>query len=278
MSSVLPPMTSDYDRIKQAILFINEEAANQPNLETVAKQIGISSAYLQRIFHRWAGVSPKRFLQYLNATRARELLRDSVSVLDTAFEVGLSGPGRLHDLTVSIDAVSPGEYARHGEGILVRYGIHESPFGKCLIGVTERGINFLRFLDESDLEIHVAELQEEWHRSTLQQDQKTTAPIVKSIFHNADKETFLLHLKGTNFQLKVWEALLRIPEKCFISYHDLAKRIGEPTATRAVANAVGKNPIAHLIPCHRVLRNSGALGGFRWGVERKQVMLARELL
>ncbi len=271
-------MTSDYDRIRQAILFINDQADQQPDLETVAKQIGISPAYLQRVFHRWAGVSPKRFLQYLNATRAKQLLRDSVSVLDTAFEIGLSGPGRLHDLTISMDAVSPGQYARHGEGISVRYGVHDSPFGQCLIGVTERGINFLRFLDDSEVETHVEDLQREWHRSRLIKDQKATAAIVESIFQHADRATFLLHLKGTNFQLKVWEALLKIPESCLISYQNLARRMDEPAATRAVASAVGRNPVAYLIPCHRVLRSSGALGGFRWGLDRKQVMLARELM
>ncbi len=269
---------SDYERVKRAILFIAESAPDQPSLDDVAAHVGLSPYHLQRLFRRWAGVSPKRFLQHLNATEAKRLLRDSTPVLDTAFAVGLSGSGRLHDLMVTTQAVTPGEYARRGDGLTIRYGVHGTPFGACLIGVTDRGICALRFTDEPDAANAIAELKAEWSRATLVRDDRETAGVIEAVFGASHPEQPLpLLLRGTNFQLKVWEGLLRIPEQCVISYGDLAERVGVPSATRAVASAVGANPVAFVIPCHRVLRSTGALGGYRWGVDRKAVMLAREI-
>lgn len=277
-------MDTDYERVKRAILYIETHADEQPTLDEVAAHVGLSPAHFQRLFKRWAGVSPKRFLQAVTASRARELLRESKPVLDSAFEVGLSGPGRLHDLTVAVDAVTPGELKTRGEGLEIRYGIHETPFGACLIAATGRGVCALRFVDpdgngggRSEARA-AAELEREWSAAEVVRDDRGARDLAERIFADADgtRQPFPLLLKGTNFQLKVWEGLLRVPEGCLISYGDLAERLGVPSSTRAVASAVGANPIAYLIPCHRVLRSSGALGGYRWGVERKLVMIERE--
>jgi len=270
-------MQSDYEKIKQAIDYVRAHAPTQPSLEQIATKVGLSPAYFQRLFRRWAGVSPKRLLQHVNAVEAKRLLRESTPVLEAAFAVGLSGPSRLHDLIVSAEAVTPGEYAEHGKGLDIRYGWHESPFGCCLIGLTDRGVCALRFADPSEVEHEQDQFREEWARARLIQDQRSTAEVIETIFKTEVPRPLLLHLRGTNFQVKVWEALLRIPEHCVASYSDLANRLGIPTATRAVANAVGANPVAYLIPCHRVLRSTGELGGYRWGLDRKAVMLAREL-
>ena len=270
-------MQTDYEKIKQAIHYVRANASTQPSLEEIAGTVDLSPAYFQRMFRRWAGVSPKRLLQYLNAAEAKQLLRESIPVLEAAFAVGLSGPSRLHDLIVSTEGVTPGEYAERGQGLDIRYGWHGSPFGCCLIGLTERGVCALRFADSSEVEDELDQFREEWSRARLIKDQHRTSKVVEKIFKTEIPRQLLLHLRGTNFQLKVWEALLRIPEHCVASYSDLANRLGIPTATRAVANAVGANPIAFLIPCHRVLRSTGELGGYRWGLDRKAVMLAREL-
>lgn len=272
-------MHTDYQRVRDAIVYIDENSSSQPTLHDVAEHVGLSPYHFQRLFRRWAGVSPKRFLQHVTAARAKRLLRDSTPVLDTAFAVGLSSPGRLHDLIVTTEATTPGEYKSQGEGITIRYGIHETLYGSCLIGATERGICALRFLDEAERRDAVDELQAEWSQARLVPDQDATTAFAHQIFEKAESssDTLPLLLKGSNFQLKVWEGLLRIPEGCLISYGDLAKRLSVPSATRAVANAVGANPIAFVIPCHRVLRSTGALGGYRWGVDRKLVILEREL-
>lgn len=270
-------MQSDYEKVKLAIEFVRDSASRQPSLERIAEKVDLSPAYFQRVFRRWAGVSPKRWVQYLNASEAKRLLRDSVPVLDAAFAVGLSGPGRLHDLLVSTEAVTPGEYANRGQGLEIRYGWHDSPFSRCLIGLTNRGICALRFADRGKEEFEMDSLRTEWPQARLLKDQKRTKEIVERVFAAGRRKHLLLDLKGTNFQLKVWEALLRIPEGCVISYSDLADRLGAPTASRAVASAVGSNPIACLIPCHRVLRANGELGGYRWGMDRKLLMLSREL-
>jgi AraC family transcriptional regulator, regulatory protein of adaptative response / methylated-DNA-[protein]-cysteine methyltransferase len=270
-------MQSDYEKVKLAIEFVRASASRQPSLERIAEKVDLSPAYFQRVFRRWAGVSPKRWVQYLNASEAKRLLRDSVPVLDAAFAVGLSGPGRLHDLLVSTEAVTPGEYANRGQGLEIRYGWHDSPFSRCLIGLTNRGICALRFADRGKEEFEMDGLRTEWPQARLLKDRKRTKEIVERVFAAGRRKQLLLDLKGTNFQLKVWEALLHIPEGCLISYSDLADRLGAPTASRAVASAVGSNPIACLIPCHRVLRANGELGGYRWGMDRKLLMLSREL-
>jgi AraC family transcriptional regulator of adaptative response/methylated-DNA-[protein]-cysteine methyltransferase len=271
-------VSADYERIRRAIEFIRANASEQPSLAEVASSVGLSPSHFQRLFRRWAGVSPKRFLQHLNATAAKRLLRDSRSVLDTALEVGLSGPSRLHDLIVSSEAVTPGQYARRGEGLTLRYGLHDSLFGNCLLATTERGVCALRFVEPGQEGRTLDELREEWPRAKFTRDQPVTAAVARTIFAERRSTQILLYLEGTNFQLKVWEALIRIPDRSVTSYDDLARRIGRPQAARAVANAVGANPIGYLIPCHRVLRSSGAWGGYRWGLARKELMLMREFV
>jgi AraC family transcriptional regulator, regulatory protein of adaptative response / methylated-DNA-[protein]-cysteine methyltransferase len=270
-------MRSDYDKVKMALEYVQSHASQQPTLEQIAEAVSLSPTHFQRVFRRWAGISPKRWLQYLTASEAKRLLRASTPVLDAAYAVGLSGPGRLHDLIVSTEAVTPGEFASRGRELEIRYGCHESPFGRCLIGLTERGICALRFTDVSGMDEDLRQLQDEWSQARFVKDQTGTAKCVETIFKPGMNCKLLLDLKGTNFQLKVWDALLKIPEGCVISYSNLANRLDAPSASRAVANAVGANPIAFLIPCHRVLKATGELGGYRWGVDRKSVMLAREI-
>jgi AraC family transcriptional regulator of adaptative response/methylated-DNA-[protein]-cysteine methyltransferase len=270
----------DYQRIEAAIRYLVEHSTEHPSLEKVAGHIGLSPFHFQRLFKRWAGVSPKRFLQYLTIESARHLLLDSASVLETAYEVGLSSPGRLHDLFVTIDAVTPGEYKQQGENIVIRYAFHETPFGECLVAETDRGICFLGFVNKDNHAEALADLQKRWAQASLIEEPGASQDSMQRIFHkgNSSKsEPVPLFLKGTNFQLKVWEALLRIPEGAVISYSGLAEVVGCPKAHRAVGTAVGQNPVAFLIPCHRVLRANGEIGGYRWGTARKKVMLALEL-
>ena len=268
--------SGDYQRVEIAIRHLEAHADSQPGLAELASEIGLSMAHFQRLFKRWAGVSPKRFLQFVTIEYAKDLLRDSMSVLDTSYAVGLSGPGRLHDLFVSTEAVTPGEYKTHGDGIEVRWGVHPSPFGDCLLAQTDRGVCHLSFVD-SDAASNLARLDHDWHRSRLVEDQGSTAHACRLIFDRGPHDQPLpLVLKGTNFQIKVWHALLRIPEGALSSYSDLAEHVSTRRATRAVASAVGANPISYLIPCHRVLRQSGALGGYAWGPTRKRVMLGWE--
>jgi AraC family transcriptional regulator of adaptative response/methylated-DNA-[protein]-cysteine methyltransferase len=272
---------SDFTRIEQAIRYLEQHVAERPSLDRVAAQVGLSPYHFQRLFKRWAGVSPKQFLQYLTAARARELLRASASVLDAALEVGLSGPGRLHDLLISTDAVTPGEYKSAGKGLELRYGYHDTPFGECLAAITSRGLCSLGFIGAGGHAEALAALRGDWPAATLLEDPQASRPAIAQIFapaHDCPKAPLRLFLRGTNFQLKVWEALLRIPEGTVVSYSALAEAVDRPGAGRAVGNAVGHNPIAYLIPCHRVLRASGKIGGYRWGDARKQVILTTELV
>ncbi|MBL0928251.1 MAG: methylated-DNA--[protein]-cysteine S-methyltransferase [Phycisphaerales bacterium] len=270
-------MSTDYERVRLAIAYVQANVHQQPTLRDISRHVGLSAPYLQRVFRRWAGVSPKRFLQFLSSDRAKQLLRGSASVLDTAFAVGLSGPGRLHDLVVAAEAVTPGEYSRAGRGLAIGYGLHDSPFGRCLIAATPRGICALRFTAHPRGADEIDELRAEWPMASIRADQTGTAALARAVFAGRPAGRILLHLRGTNFQLKVWEGLLRIPDGCALSYQDLARRLGVPDAARAVAGAVGANPVGYLIPCHRVLRSTGALGGYRWGEDRKAMMLAREM-
>lgn len=267
---------SDYQRVEDAIRYLEQHATSQPGLAELASHVGLSTAHFQRLFKRWAGVSPKRFLQFVTIGHAKELLRDSASVLDTSYEVGLSGPGRLHDLFVSVDAVTPGEYKAFGDGVEVLWGVHDSVFGRCLVAQTGRGICHLSFCN-GDPTANLERLEHDWSRSQLVEDGTATGETCRRIFAHEDVERPLpLVLKGTNFQIKVWNALLRIPEGALMSYSDLARHVCSPRATRAVASAVGANPVSYLIPCHRVLRKSGALGGYAWGPTRKRAMLGWE--
>lgn len=270
--------SEDYLRIEQAILYLENHYKDQPNLEAVAASVGLSEYHFQRLFTRWAGVSPKRFLQFLTKEGAKELLDKSENLLDTTHQVGLSSLGRLHDLFVAAEAVTPGEYKSKGEGVTIRYGIHLTPFGKCLIGLTERGICHLGFVEGSEGEA-IDNLVRDWKAANMIEDYRATASLVRPIFDlhfNTRIKPLTLHLRGTNFQLKVWEALLQIPLGAVTTYEGIASRIGKPTATRAVGTAVGHNPIAVLIPCHRVIRKAGDFGKYRYGALRKKALLAYE--
>ena len=270
--------SEDYLRIEQAIMYLEHHYKDQPSLEEVAANIGLSEYHFQRLFTRWAGVSPKRFLQFLTKEGAKEFLDKSENLLDTTHQVGLSSLGRLHDLFVTTEAVSPGEYKSHGEGVTIRYGLHASPFGKCLVAVTERGICHLGFAQASE-GAAIDNLVADWKNARMIEDNRGTAPLIEPIFdlRVSDRGKPLnIHLRGTNFQLKVWEALLKIPTGAVTTYEGLAERIGQPTASRAVGSAVGHNPIAVLIPCHRVIRKVGEFGNYRYGALRKKVLLAYE--
>jgi AraC family transcriptional regulator of adaptative response/methylated-DNA-[protein]-cysteine methyltransferase len=270
--------TTDYERIERAIRYLEENYQDQPNLKALACGAGLSEFHFQRLFRRWAGISPKRFVQYLTAGHAVRMLRESHTNLDAACDAGLSGGGRLHDLLVNIHAVTPGELKRAGAGLSIQYGFHPSSFGECLIGATSRGVCHLSFLSKEDHRAALAELAAEWPQAHIEEAPRVTAPLARRLFTrvNGDAPGIDLHVRGTNFQIKVWEALLRIPSGGVVSYEDLARHIHAPRAVRAVANAVAHNPVAWLIPCHRVIRKSGVLGGYRWGETRKKALLAWE--
>ncbi|MBN2115398.1 MAG: methylated-DNA--[protein]-cysteine S-methyltransferase [Anaerolineales bacterium] len=280
-------LSEDYLRIEQAILYLENHYKDQPGLEDVAASIGLSEYHFQRLFTRWAGVSPKRFLQFLTKEGAKDLLDQSENLLDTTHQVGLSSLGRLHDLFVTTEAVTPGEYKARGAGLTIRYGIHPTPFGKCLIATTERGICHLSFVQTSEAVPRTSEgeaidqLVAEWQQARMIEDYKTTVPLIEPIFdlrYSNRGKPLNVHLRGTNFQLKVWEALLQVPAGGVTTYGGIAARIGKPSATQAVGTAVGHNPIAVLIPCHRVIRKVGEFGNYRHGALRKKALLAREFV
>lgn len=268
--------TSDAARIESAIRYLESRVHEQPSLGETAAAVGLSDHHFQRLFRRWAGVSPKRFLQFITAAHARRLLDGSRSVMDAAWAAGLSGPGRLHALTVNVHALTPGELQRQGSGVTVRYGRHQSPFGEYLLAVTDRGVCGLGFIGDAGREGTLEDLRRHWPRATVQHDPSATRGTAERIFAPGAALTAALDLRGTNFQVRVWEALLRIPEGAVVSYGDLARAVGVPGGARAVGGAVGKNPVAYLIPCHRVIRSTGAFGGYRWGGARKRAMLGWE--
>lgn len=269
-------MSSDYERIEKAIRFIEQHAGEQPSLEAIAAQAGLSPFHFQRLFRRWAGISPKRFLQFVTVEHAKKLLAESSSVMDTAYEVGLSGPARLHDHFVALEAVTPGEYKAQGAGLSIRYGVHDSPFGDVFLATTERGICGLRFLDRDSNEA-LTWLSGLWPGADLREDQRGTRPVAGRIFDEAGPaDPIPVLVKGTNFQVAVWKALLRIPPGRLVAYEDVARAIGRASASRAVGSAVGANRISYLIPCHRVIRRSGTLGGYAWGTPRKRAMIGWE--
>jgi AraC family transcriptional regulator of adaptative response/methylated-DNA-[protein]-cysteine methyltransferase len=281
----------DHDRIGHALEWLQENARRQPSLDELAAELGLSPYHLQKLFTRWAGISPKRFVQTITVAHARALLRESQPVLDASFEAGLSGPGRLHDLFVHVEAMTPGEYKNLGQGLSIRYGTVDSPFGECLIAETDRGICALEFLDRGmkgpgaegvwTREDALASLRDHWSGAVFVEEGAAIARTGRLVFDRAVKPDvdggIRLHIKGTNFQVQVWRALLRVPEGCVVDYGGLARRLGRPTAARAVATAVGDNPVSVIIPCHRVLRRHGELGGYRWGLGRKLALLGWEL-
>ena len=271
--------TIDYARIEDAINYLSHHFRRQPDLQEVARQVNLSEYHFQRLFRRWAGISPKRFVQFLIVDYAKKLLRDSADMLHATFESGLSSPGRLHDLFVNTEAVTPGEFKQKGAGLTIHYGFHASPFGECLVATTDRGICALSFCAPGEQRHAVATLRKNWPGAKLVEKKSVTQPLVEQIFtpfvRQNDQKLGLL-LAGTNFQIKVWEALLKIPSGFVLAYDDVAGVIGKPRAARAVGNAIAQNPIGYLIPCHRVIRKAGVIGDYRWGQTRKRAMLAWE--
>lgn len=272
----------DYARVAKALAYLAENYTAQPELTEIAEQAGLSEYHFQRTFTHWVGISPKRFLQYITLAHAKERLRQSTSLLDAAFEVGLSGPGRLHDLFITWEAMSPGEYKQLGRGLTIDYGFHPSPFGECLLMATPRGICGLAFVASGQREAALGELAAGWEHARLQRSQRATLALAERIFSRGDgpgrrTPTVRLLLRGTPFQVKVWEALLRVPVGALTTYEHLGRALGyRGRANQAIGQAVGSNAIAYLIPCHRVIRKSGLIGGYRWGPDRKLAMLGWE--
>lgn len=266
----------DYRRVEAAIAFLDRELPQQPELAEVAAAVGLSPFHFQRLFRRWAGVSPKRFLQLLTVEHAKALLEEDASVLDAALDSGLSGPGRLHDHFVTLEAVTPGEFKRRGEGLEIAWGVHPSPFGPVFVAATGRGLCQAAFLGfDGDPSEEEARLARSWSAATLRRDDDATGSWAARLFDHGTGRTPLL-VQGTNFQVQVWRALLRIPEGRVASYGQIARVVGRPRAARAVGAAVGANPVAVMIPCHRVIRGLGAAGGYRWGEHRKRALLGWE--
>lgn len=267
----------DYDRVASAIRYIAERRLEQPTLEEVADAMGLSPFHAQRVFTRWAGLSPKRFLGFLTVEHAKALLRSAESVMGTAYEVGLSGSSRLHDLFLTFEAMTPGEYKAAGADLTLRYGVHDTPFGEALFVATDRGLTRLAFLADQGLEEALLEARADWPLSRFIEDPAATRHLAQAAFalRNPDRPLPLV-LKGTPFQIQVWRALLRIPEGVTVTYGDLAASVGRPGGARAIGRACATNRIGVLIPCHRIIRDTGALGGYHWGIERKQAMLAWE--
>ena len=271
--------SEDYHRIARAIAFMRQHHLNQPNLATVAQHIGLSEYHFQRLFTQWAGISPKRFLQYLTVEYAKSKITQTKSLLDLTLDVRLSSPGRLHDLFVTLEAMSPGEFKAGGAGLQIRYGIHDTPFGTSLIATTARGICNLYFLETTDEKTAAQRLRLAWKNAEIIRDEQATQSLRDLIFISetlSEQKPLTLLVKGTNFQIQVWRALLKLPFGAIATYQTIAQLVARPTAARAVGNAIGNNPIGYLIPCHRVIRESGELGGYGWGLERKTVMLGWE--
>lgn len=269
----------DYARVEKAISYLQNHFLEQPDLAAVARSVHLSEFHLQRLFTRWAGVSPKRFLQFLTAEHAKRRLADSRSVLDATFDSGLSSPGRLHDLFVAVEAVTPGEFKTHGVGIEINYGVHPTRFGLCLLGVTQRGVCWLSFLSNDSRDDAVNELKRCWSGAAIVERPEATARVAQQIFSGlagASPAPLSLLVMGTNFQIKVWKALLAVPAGTLATYETIGEFIGAKRSARAIGNAVAHNRIAFLIPCHRVIRKSGLLGGYRWGEVRKRAMLGWE--
>ncbi len=267
---------NDYERIAKVIRFLNASHQEQPRLSELAGLVGLSPHHFQRLFRSWAGVTPKEFLQCLTYEHARKVLLSGSSVLDAALESGLSGPARLHDLCIKLEAATPGEIKSGGAGWTNLAGYAETPFGEVLIGENPRGICSLSFMDEESRPQGWLDLQRQWPKAKWVRDDRRAVQWAEQIFQEGSGANLRAHVKATAFQVRVWQALLRIPPGCLVTYGRLAEAIGHSGAARAVGTAVGKNPIAYLIPCHRVIRETGALGGYRWDPLRKSLMIARE--
>jgi len=278
-TEVFSQASVDYQRIEKAIQFLAENFHSQPSLKEIAGNIYVSEFHFQRLFTRWVGISPKRFLQFLTKEYAKTLLEKSINLLDVTYESGLTSPGRLHDLFVTCEAVTPGEYKTKGAGLEIAYGYHATPFGECMLAKTGRGICGLSFVQSGGRRPVFADLKNRWTNAKLVEDPQLTRPFVKQIFNpSEEKNSVPLHLilNGTNFQIKVWEALIKIPMGAVVSYENVAAHIGMPKASRAVGNAVGSNPVSFIIPCHRVIRKTAEFGNYGGGVARKMAMLGWE--
>lgn len=263
---------TDYDRIARAMAYLVDHASDQPGLDEIAAHVHLSPFHFQRLFCRWAGTTPKRFLQVLTLERGKGLLDHSRSLLDASLELGLSGSSRLYDHFVQLEAVTPGEYKNKGKQLQIDYGVHATPLGPMFVAVTPRGVCRAEFMDFTRLEPLLEELHNAWPLSSIRENTEATHPVIAAFF-NGDAASaprpLSLHVAGTNFQIAVWRALLNIPPGAVASYAQVARALGAPKSARAVGNAIGTNPVALLIPCHRVIQQSGALGGYRWGTGKK---------
>lgn len=270
---------TDYERVAKVIDYLAEHRRDQPSLEKLGEIVNLSPAHFQRLFVRWAGVSPKKFLQLLTVNAVRQRLKDGRTVLDAALDEGLSGPGRLHDLTVSLEAATPGEIKAGGEGWQITAGYTNTPFGDCLIAANPRGICRLDFVENRDPEVVEQELLADWPKADIIWNESQTGLIGKRMFQQPgnEKRELRCFVKGSTFQICVWRALLRIPIGQLATYQQIAAAIDKPDASRAVGSAIGNNPVGYLIPCHRVIRKTGIIGQYRWGEIRKQAVVTREL-
>jgi AraC family transcriptional regulator of adaptative response/methylated-DNA-[protein]-cysteine methyltransferase len=277
--SPLSEAAADYDVVRRAIGHIRGHWREQPEIEAIAEAAGVTPTELHHLFRRWAGITPKAFLQALTLDGARQLLRASASVLDAAYEVGLSGPGRLHDLFVTHEAMSPGEWKSGGEGLTIYFGFHPSPFGRALVMTTARGLAGLAFADPGEERVVLADMKRRWVKASYVEDAARTAPIARRIFDPSQwrpEQPLRVVLIGTDWEVRVWEALLKIPMGRLATYSGIAGKVCTPAAARAVGAAVGKNPVCFVVPCHRVVGKSGELTGYHWGLTRKRAMLGWE--
>jgi AraC family transcriptional regulator of adaptative response/methylated-DNA-[protein]-cysteine methyltransferase len=278
-STSLNEAAADYDVVRRAIGHIRGHWREQPEIEDIAEAAGVTPTELHHLFRRWAGLTPKAFLQALTLDGARQLLRDSASVLDATYEVGLSGPGRLHDLFVTHEAMSPGEWKSGGEGLTIRFGIHPSPFGSAIVMATDRGLAGLALADTGKERAALADMKGRWPKAGYVEDAAATAPLARRIFDSTQwraEQPLRVVLIGTDWEVRVWETLLKIPMGRLTTYSDVAGKVCTPAAARAVGAAVGKNPICFVVPCHRVVGKSGELTGYHWGITRKRAMLGWE--
>jgi AraC family transcriptional regulator of adaptative response/methylated-DNA-[protein]-cysteine methyltransferase len=272
-------LSKDYQRIEQTILYLDKHFREQPTLSELAKNVNLSEYHFHRLFKRWAGITPKQFLKFLTIEYAKNLLDESQSLLDITYNSGLSSTSRLHDLFVTIDAVTPGEFKKKGQGLVIIYGVHPTPFGKCLLSVTERGICGLSFIAENNVDETITSLMKEWNGAKFIENANFTLDYIDKIFipsSKGDRPKLNLFLKGTNFQIKVWQALLNIPSVHVLSYEDIAKSIGCLDGLKTIGKAVMSNPIAYLIPCHRLIHSMGVFGSYKWGTARKRAMVGWE--
>ncbi|WDP87437.1 MAG: methylated-DNA--[protein]-cysteine S-methyltransferase [Desulfobacter sp.] len=269
----------DYQKIENAICFIENNFKSQPSLDEIAESVHLSKYHFNRLFKRWAGIGPVQFLQFITLDYTKKKLAKSKTLLDTSLDSGLSGPSRLHDLFVTFDAMTPGEFKKKGTGLNIDYCFCTSPFGECLMAITKRGICHLGFVQEKNKSHALNQLFEAWPGAVFKEDFKSIEPLVYQIFNRKkpnESRPFNLLIKGTNFQINVWKALLQIPSANIVSYQDIAQYIGRPKAFRAVASAIAINPVAYLIPCHRIISKSGKIHQYRWGSSRKKAIVGWE--